>query len=82
MGLHLHLGTDLVLECSVCKSFVDERRVRDAVTAVKLFGSANLYALCPGCLQDTTWSTRHDPEFRRKARVKMFELYRIVAREG
>jgi len=62
----------LALECEVCLRDRDEEQIDEDCTEVALFG-VKAYCQCPGCGRIVRGQLEHDPEYRRRARVRHFE---------
>jgi hypothetical protein len=81
LKLRLTPRLQLSLQCTCCGQMFNEEKRNETVVDVAIFGVVDPYAVCPVCLQMTDAVTiRQDPEYRRKARVEMFQRYGVVVR--
>jgi RNase P subunit RPR2 len=79
MALILRLAVKQIF-CTTCLRVINEQNQVVMRLVLRVFGSNNLYAICPECLQETPYAVRHDEEYRRRHRVKMYERFNMVAK--
>lgn len=75
--LRMMLQQKAALRCQLCQSTINSEDQADDMASALFFGFSDPYVFCPSCHQETG-PIRQNPEYRRKARVLIYERYGVV----